>query len=184
MADRAQAHRPVGIAHRVHAGGLGHAVDLEHRHLNCSHVLVGHRHRNGRAAARAPADAGDIGVAARHVERRGQHRRHAAEQLRPVALHQLPHIAHRVRIAPAGRRQHDHGRAGGEAGQALRQRAADVEQRQAEQDAICRARAASGRSPRPGRPGCHACGAPAWACRWCRRCGSSRRCRRPRCAGR
>ena len=138
MADRAQAHRPVGIAHQMHAGSLGHAIDLEHRHLELADVRVGHRHRNGRAATRAPADAGDVGIADRHVEGRGQHCGHTAENLRPIALNQLPDMAHRVRIAPAGRRQHDHGRARGETGQALRQRAADVEQRQAEQDAVAR----------------------------------------------
>ena len=117
----------------MHARGLGHAVDLDHRQLELVHDRLPDRDRNGRAAARGIAQAGDVGCAWRHGERCRQHRRHARQRLRPVAGDQAPDVAHRIRIAPAGAGEHDEAAARRKSLQRLRQRAADVEQRHAEQ---------------------------------------------------
>ena len=128
--------RDFGVAHGVHARGLGHAVHLEHRQLHALFVSLDHCHRNRRAAARHALQAAHVGAVQRHLQRSGEHGGHAAEQLRPIALHQLPHVGYGVRVAPTGGAQHHHMSAVGEWRQALCQRPTHVEQRQAEQHAL------------------------------------------------
>ena len=133
MARRAQPHRPVGVAHGEHARGLGHAVDLEHRHVELLRVRPAHGYRDRRAAAGGEANAGDVRAGDRYAQRGRQHRGHAAEHARLVALDQPPDVADGVRFAPA-RRRDDHQRAAArERAQGLRERTAHVEQRQPEQ---------------------------------------------------
>ena len=115
----------------------------------------------------------------RHGERRGQHRRHARQRLGVLKRS----TSCQMFFTAFGLRQPDGDSTTSEppadsVGQHLRQRAADMKQRHAEQQLAPGLRFQQQvDAPRPGRPGWHGCGAPASACRWCRRCGNRRRCR-------
>ena len=183
VADRPRRSGRSAIAHGMNARGLGHAVDLQHRHDGAGRRSLADRHRDGGAAARDDLDAGNVGLGDRHVQRGGYHRRHAAEELGLVALTRR----HTLRTACGSR-----------------QPAADTTTSVPPVDSGARPcvsapptwnsgrpksrfgrrpSAAGSSAPRPGRPGCRGCAARAWACRSCRRCESSRRCRWRRCAG-
>ena len=101
MTHRAQAQRPVAVRDGVYAGRFGHAINLQHRHLETLLQRLADRHRNGGTTATDDFDAGGIGIAGRHTRRGRKHRGHGAEDPGFETLHQLPDIAHCRSIAPA-----------------------------------------------------------------------------------
>src|SRR5262249_40837730 len=90
QAGRAEANRTIRIGNGVDAGGLGHAVDLEHRQLEPVLDRRADSDGNRRSAGGRKTQARNVRVARRDAERRRQHGRHARKGFGPEALDERP----------------------------------------------------------------------------------------------